>query len=121
MKTDEIDTVPTVLTNATSVEFGSIELDIGERGEIVLAPSKPMRNPTLYMSCSGKIEIENVLHGRAAINSKQWTIETLKMGRKLDVLVNKDEPVKVVIVGLGPERSNVGASLVTTSPDEKGS
>jgi hypothetical protein len=121
MKTDEIDTVPTVLTDATSVEFGSIELDAGERGEIILAPSKPMRNPTLYVSNSGKIAVESVLHGRVAITSKQWTAETLKMGRKLDVLVSKDEPVKVVVVGLGPGKSSVGVSLVATPPDEKGS
>lgn len=117
---DLIDTSPTVVTDKTNIEFGSLDLGINERGEIVLSPDNPMRNPTIYMSCQGsEIIIEAIVHGRTALARRgPWPVETFKMGHRLDVTVTKEEPIKIVITNLGPERSNVGASLVSTPPDE---
>ena len=119
MNQNDVITTPTVLSESTSVEFESIELDAGKRGEIVLCPSKAaMLNPTLYMSCQGgKIAIEDVYHDQITLPGR-WTPETLRMGFLLDVTVSREKPIKIVFTNLGPERANVGASLVATPPNK---
>lgn len=119
MNQDDVTTVPTVLSESTSVEFESIELDANTRGEIVLSPTKAaMLNPTLYMSCrGGKIAIEDVYHDQITLPGR-WTSEALRMGCRLDVTVSREAPIKIVFTNLGPERANVGASLVATPPDK---
>lgn len=117
---DKITTEPVIMTDRTDVEFGNIELGINEQGEIVLSPDKPMRRPTIYMSCQGsEILVEDIFHGRTAITRQgHWPVELFRMGHQLDVTVTKDEPIKILIVNLGPERSSVGVSLVATPPDD---
>lgn len=119
MNQNDVITTPTVLSESTSVEFESIELDAGKRGEIVLCPSKAaMLNPTLYMSCQGgKIAIEDVYHDQIALPGP-WTPEMLRMGCRLDITASREKPIKVVFTNLGPEKANVGASLVATPPDK---
>ena len=117
---DKIVTEPTVVGDKTAVEFGNIELDVNEQGEIVLAPDKAMRCPTVYMSCQGsEILVEDIFHGRTAIaRNGHWPVELFKMGHRLDVTVTKDEPIKLLVVNRGPERSRVNASLVANPPDD---
>ena len=117
---DKIDTAPVIMTDKTGIAFESLDLGINERGEIVLSPEKPMRCPTLFMSCYGsEVLVEDIYHGRTEIARQgHWPIELFKMGHRLDVTVTKEEPIKIVIINLGPERSNVGASLVANPPDE---
>lgn len=117
---DKIDTAPVIMTDKTGVVFESLDLGINERGEIVLSPDKPMRCPTLFMSCYGsEVLVEDICHGRTEIARRgHWPVEIFKMGHRLDVTVTKEEPIKIVIINLGPEKSNVGASLVATPPDE---
>ena len=117
----ERDTVPAIITNKTGVVFESIDLEINEKGEIVLAPDNPMRCPTLFMSCHGsEVLVEDIYHGRAGIARQgHWPIELFKMGHQFDVMVTKEEPIKIVIINLGPEKSNVGASLVAQWGDKQ--
>jgi len=49
----------------------------------------------------------------------EWNPTATVMGHQFDVMVTKEEPIKIVIINLGPERSNVGASLVANPPNEK--
>jgi hypothetical protein len=119
---DKIATEPVIMTNRTDIEFGNIELGVNEQGEIVLSPDKPMRRPTIYMSCQGsEILVEDIFHGRTALARQgHWPVELFKMGHQLDVTVTPDEPIKILVVNLGPERSSVGASLVATPPEDEG-
>ena len=120
---DKIDTAPVFMTDKTGVVFESLDLEINEKNEIVLAPDKPMRCPTLFMRCcSSEVVVEKIYHGRAAITRQEhWPVELFKMGHRFDVTVTKEEPIKIVIVNLGPEKSNVGASLVSNPPDDEDS
>ena len=115
MNQDDVITSPTVLSESTSVEFESIELEVNTRGEIVLCPTKAaMLNPTLYMSCQGgKITIEDIYHNQITLPGK-WTPEMLRMGFPLDMTVSREASVKIVFTNLGPGKANVGASLVAT-------
>lgn len=118
---DKIITEPVIMSDKTDVEFGNIELDVNEQGEIVLSPGKPMRNPTIFMSCQGsEVIVEDIFHGRVAIAKQgHWPVELFKLGHQLDVMVTKDEPIKILIINLGPEHASVGASLIATPPDPK--
>ena len=117
---DKIVTEPVIMTSKTDVEFGNIELDVNEQGEIVLSPDKPMHCPTIFMSCQGsEVIVEDIFHGRTAIAKQgRWPVELFRMGHRLDVTVTKDEPIKILIINLGPEHASVGASLVATPPDD---
>jgi hypothetical protein len=117
---DKIITEPVIMSDKTDVEFGNVELDVNEQGEIVLAPSKPMRRPTIFMSCQGsEVIVEDIFHGRVALAKQgQWPVEIFRLGHRLDVMVTKDEPIKILIINLGPEHASVGASLVATPPDD---
>jgi hypothetical protein len=118
---NKTDAAPTIMSDKTDVAFESIDLEINEKGEIVLSPNKPMRCPTLFMSSHGsEVLVEDIFHGHTAIARQgHWPIELFKMGHQFDVMVTKEEPIKIVIVNLGPEKSNVGASLVASPPNEK--
>lgn len=117
---DKIVTEPVVVGIKPEVEFGNIELDANERGEILLTPAKPMRCPTIYMSCLGsEISIEDIFHGRTAIARRgHWPMELFRMGHRLDLTVTADEPIKLLVVNRGLEHSSVGASLVANPPDD---
>jgi hypothetical protein len=121
---DKIITEPVIVSDKADVEFGNIELDVNEQGEIVLSPDKPMRRPTIYMSCQGsEVIVEDIFHGRVALAKQlgskgRWPVELFRMGHQLDVVVTKDEPIKILVVNLGPEHASVGASLVATPPDD---
>ena len=61
---DKIDTAPVIMTDKTGVVFESLDLGVNERGEIVLSPDKPMRRPTLFMSCYGsEVLVERFICG----------------------------------------------------------
>ena len=113
---DRIDTVPVIMTGKTSVSFESLDLGAGERGEIVLSPERPMRNPTLYMSDKGStVQVESVFHGLAEIPPLgQRPSGAYRFGLRLGVTVTADEPIKIVVVNRGPESTYIGASLVDT-------
>jgi hypothetical protein len=113
---DFVDTAPVIMNEKTSVVFESLELKINERGEIILAPDKALRCPTLFMTDKGsEILIETVFHGRTEIRRLgQRPISSFRFGHQLDVTVTKDEPIKIVIINNGPEPTSIGASLVDT-------
>ena len=118
---DQIDTAPVIMTDKTSVVFESLELGPNERGEIVLAPARPLRRPALYMADrdkGGQIVVEAVFHGRTAIaRLGQCQADMYRFGRRLDVVVTRDEPIKIVIINNGLTPANMGASLVDTPDD----
>lgn len=124
MKTlDEIDTTPTILKDETSVTFESIDLNPGERAEIVLAPMTAVRDSRLFMSNSNKdstVNIEQVLHGRAAIFLRETMLfESFRYGRKIPMTVSDSEPLKILVVNTSPLRTTVSASLASSedAPD----
>jgi hypothetical protein len=98
--------------------FGSLELGSGERGEIILAPTKALDKPVLFMSCPvGRVAVENIFHGCAALTDPiSWSIDMLKMGFKLKVIVTASEPIKIVVVNAGKVPVRVGGSLVAALP-----
>ena len=118
---DQIDTAPVIMTDMTTVVFESLELGPGERGEIVLLPNKPLRFPTLFVADKvkrGLIIIEAIFHGQAAIaRLGQCQADMYRFGRKLDVMVTKDEPIKIVVINNSQKPANIGASLVDTPED----
>ena len=118
---DRIDTAPVIMTDKTSVVFESLDLDPGERGEIVLQPDKPLYCPTLFVADrnkKGQVVIEAIFHGQTAIaRLGQCPVEKYRFGQKLDVVVTRDAPIKIVIINNSRKPANVGASLVDTPAD----
>lgn len=118
---DEIDTAPVIMSDKTSVVFESLDLGPGERGEIVLVPDGPLRCPTLYVADqekNGRIVIETIFHGQAAIGRLgQCQADMYRFGRRLDVMVTKSEPIKIVIINNGQKTATIGASLVDAPED----
>ena len=120
---DLIDTAPVIMDDKTSVVFESLRLGINERGEIILAPDKPLRCPTLFMSDRGsEITVESIFHGRTEIPGLgRRPISMFRFGHQLGITVTRDEPLKIVIVNNGPEPTSIGASLVDTPDREESS
>jgi hypothetical protein len=120
---DEVDTAPVLFKDDTRVTFESIELSPGERAELVLIPDRPLRNPILFMSSTQKesdVAIEQVLHGHTAIFVREkLTLDQLRFGKAAGLTVTENEPIKIIVVNVGPFKTTVGASLVanTTSQD----
>lgn len=118
---DQIDTVPVIMTEKTSVVFESLDLEAGERGEIVLLPDKPLRCPTLFVADrnkKGQVVIEAIFHGQAAIaRLGQCQVDMYRFGRQLDVVVSREEPIKLVLINSSHHAANIGASLVDTPRD----
>ena len=115
---ENIDTAPVVLwDNSRVVTFESIEVDPGERAEIILSPKVPLRRPVLFMSLSvqtGKLTIEEATHGRSPIFTDNMSIDNFHFGRQIDAVVTSDEPIKIVMMNLDGHRNKVGASLVAS-------
>jgi len=113
---DEIDTNPIVMKDDTKVEFESIDLAPGERAEIILAPKRPLRSPTLFMSSTVKdnqVVVEEVTHSRVPILvSRDQQLDSFRFGHKVDLLITESEPIKIVLVNCGATRTLVGASLI---------
>lgn len=142
---DEIDTPPIIIDDKTTVVFESLELGPGERGEIVLLPDRPLRCPTLFVAdqnknkrivmlpnqspcCptlfvadqnkNGRIVIESIFHGQTAIaHLGQCRVDMYRLGQKLDMIIAKNEPIKIVLINNSSKMANIGASLVDTSED----
>jgi hypothetical protein len=117
MKDEDLtDTAPVIMNEKTCVAFESLDLGINERGEIVLAPDRAMRRPTLFMADKGsEIVVEAIFHGRAAVpRLGQLPISIFRFGRQLGMTVTRDEPIKIVITNNGPEPTSISASLVDT-------
>jgi len=115
---DDVETTPTILKDETSVTFESIDLNPGERVEIVLAPMKAVRDSRLFMSNSNKdsvVNVEQVFHGRVAIFPRETMLfESFRYGRKVSMTVSDSEPLKIVVVNTSPLRTTVSASLASS-------
>jgi hypothetical protein len=113
---DEIDTAPVIIKDNPRVTHESIDISPNERAEIILAPARAVRRPTLYMSNEFKscqVIVEQITHGRSPIVSREnQEIDYFRFGMKLDVTVTDSEPVKIVIVNVGNRRTSIGAYLV---------
>ena len=70
---DLIDTAPVIMDDKTSVVFESLRLGINERGEIILAPDKPLRCPTLFMSDRGSDTASTSWNRIAAAITRWWS------------------------------------------------
>jgi hypothetical protein len=119
MKTlDEIDTTPTILKDETSVTFESIDLNPGDRAELVLCPMKAVRNSRLFMSSSNKdstVNVEQVFHGRSAIFTQETLrFDSFRYGRKIPMTVSNSEPLKIIVINSSPLRTTVSASLASS-------
>ena len=108
-------TAPVIMSDKTYVVFESVTLAPGERGEIVLCPDRPMRDPCVFMSereCEGVV-VEEVLLGRTSVaKDGRWPVEVFRNGHQLDGVVTRETPLKVVVVNAGSSKVSVGASLV---------
>lgn len=115
MNQDDVKTAPVIMSDKTYVVFESVSLGPGERGEIVLIPDRPMRDPHVYMAeqdCEGVV-VEEVVRGRTVVaRDGRWPVEVFRNGHQLDGPVTHDEPLKIVVVNPGVTRVSVGASLV---------
>lgn len=119
-KQDEIDTAPVVMKDDTHVTFESIELLPGDRAELVLAPSRPVCRPVLFVSSTQKdsaVVIEQISHGRSAIfEGENLNIENMRFGKQTEFIVTPSEPIIVLVSNPSPLKTTVGASLVTNTP-----
>ena len=115
MNPDAVRTAPVIMSDKTYVVFESVVLGPGERGEIVLQPDRPMRDPCVFMSereCEGVV-VEEVLLGRTSVaKDGRWPVEVFRNGHQLDGVVTRETPLKVVVVNAGSSKVSVGASLV---------
>ena len=115
MNPDDEKTAPVIMSDKTYVVFESVVLGPGERGEIVLSPDRPMRDPCIFMSerdCEGVV-VEEVVVGRTVVaKDGRWPVELFRNGHQLDGVVTREEPLKVVVVNAGTAKITVGASLV---------
>lgn len=111
---DDVDTVPVVTVPGRRVEE-SLDLGVGERGEVVFAPDPLMCRPILTMSDLGsEIRVEAIMVGRRSITRESHLpIECFADGQLLDVSASSEEPLKIIVVNEGPEPTTVRASLVT--------
>lgn len=133
---EDIDTAPVIMKDDTHVTFESIELAPGDRAEIVLAPRRPVVAPVLFVSSTQKdssIVIEQIVHGDRAESATQvfggetpgshgsqtLSLDSLRFGRQLDLIVTENEPIKILVANSGRFKTTVGASLVTNSPEPK--
>lgn len=120
---DDTETTPTLLKDEVSVTFESIDLNPGERAELVLCPMKAVRGSRLFMSNSNKdstVNVEQVFHGRAAIFTQETLrFDSFRYGRKISMTVSDSEPLKIVVVNSSPLRTTVSASLASSeeAPD----
>ena len=98
----------------TLVIFESLDLGINERGEIILSPDRDMQHPTLFMSDRGsEIQVESIFHGPTEIPGLGHNpLGIFRLGLRLPITASKDKPIKIVVVNLGPEPSNISASLL---------
>jgi hypothetical protein len=112
---DVLRTAPVIMSDKTYVVFESVVLGPGERGEIVLVPDRPMRDPCVFMSereCEGVV-VEEVVMGQTVVaKDGRWPVEVFRNGHKLDGVVTSESPLKVVVANEGSSRTSVGASLV---------
>lgn len=112
---DDIDTEPVLSRVGSIVEFESIGIGPGERGEIVLSPEILMRTPTLFASIRGAdCYVEEIVHGHNSVCAGQWPIEAFRFGKPLPIDVAKGETIKVIVANHGSEPAVVGASLVAS-------
>lgn len=120
---DDIDTAPVIIRDDTKVTFESIELSPGDKAELILAPERPLRYPTLFMSNSVKestIAIDQILHGRTAIFEREnLTLDQLRYGKPTHLTITESEPIIIVVINTSPLRTTVGASLVTNQQSQE--
>lgn len=123
MTSDEDVTRPIVTPDKLRAVFGSVDLNPGERGEIVLAPEKPVRDPQVYLTELGcrDVVVEEVLLGqRVLASSGRWPAEIFWRGQELgDFVATRDAPVKIVVRNTGAERITVGATLAGGTEEER--
>ena len=115
MNPDAVRTAPVIMSDKTYVVFESVVLGPGERGEIVLVPDRPMRDPHIFMSereCEGVVVEEVVLGQTVVAKDGRWPVEVFKNGHQLDGAVTREAPLKVVVANTGNSKTSVGASLV---------
>lgn len=115
MNPDVVRTAPVIMSDKTYVVFESVVLGPGERGEIVLVPDRPMRDPCVFMSereCEGVV-VEEVVMGQTVVaKDGRWPVEVFRNGHQLDGVVTRESPLKVVVANAGDTKVSVGASLV---------
>ena len=102
------------MSDKTYVVFESVVLGPGERGEIVLCPDRPMRDPCIFMSEQEEgVVVEEVLLGQPAVaRYGRWPVQFFRNGHQLDGVVTREEPLKVMVANAGTTKVTVGASLV---------
>jgi hypothetical protein len=111
---DDIVTAP-IFAEHARIAFGSINLKPGDRGEIILAPDRPMHEPVLFMSDRGlDVIVEDIYRGHIAIaHDGHWPVALFRFGLKMDhITITKDEFIKIIIRNGGKDIAAVGASLV---------
>lgn len=115
---DEV-TAPVLTGRRLHAEYEELELAVGERGEIVVAPESLMCRPILSLQTRGsEVLVEDLYSGKSAIaRHGQWPAECLRDGVQLEVSVSRELPLKIVLFNAGPEPTVVGASLVTGSKE----
>ena len=114
---DDIDTAPVLPKEGSHVEYVTVELDPGERVEIVLGPAEPMREPLLILACprgSDVVSVEQVAAGPFVIEGTPCKIGTYRFGREIAERVTREAPLKILLFNGGPERTKIAASLVAT-------
>jgi hypothetical protein len=112
---DDEDTDPTLIRRATDITSESIEIEPGERAEIVLCPDRAMRSPILLMSSSyrnSRIIVEEVTHGRVPIFREDREVENFRRGRLTDLTVTANEPITIIVANTSNKRTTLGASLM---------
>jgi hypothetical protein len=57
--------------------------------------------------------------GSQTLGSQTLSLDSLRFGRQLDLIVTENEPIKILVANSGRFKTTVGASLVTNSPESK--
>jgi hypothetical protein len=113
-----------VRRSGTRAEYQDADVGPGERAEVVVDPSTPLRDPVLFLAtdpghAGPKIEVEAIYHGQVAVVCGRDTADQYRNGIKLHLTVTRTEPIRVVVSSDCQVPTRVGVSLVVDGEDEE--
>jgi hypothetical protein len=104
-----------IIPKGTKVEFESLDLEPGMRGEINIAPSGEMVRPKIFMSTNPKacVNVEEIWCGLKLIFSRELqNLEGFRFGMHTQEVFGPKNPLKVIVNNLDFKITRVAVSLV---------
>ncbi|HAW10336.1 MAG TPA: hypothetical protein DCX12_04525 [Chloroflexi bacterium] len=114
MNQDEIDTARVVMRESLRTECQEVQVEAGDRLEVVTAPSENMSHPVLTLACEpGEADavVEQIACGHFIVAACPEPISSYSAGREIRETVSSADPLRVLIHNQGEVRITVRVSL----------